>query len=89
MHEDCSYHHRRVSPENKISEGRRFFDSDPNRDVLWLKAVGNLPDKIFVKNDIYGIDEVDGIDAKQLGEKIASLPPRLLQVHLPVGIAPI
>ena len=73
-----------LSPENKISEGERFFDSDPNISVLWLKAAGDLPDKIFLKNDVYGINETDGLDDKQLGKKLASFdnPPLGVLRHI-------
>ena len=74
-----------LSPENTISESERFYDSDPNISVLWLKAAGDLPDKIFLKKDVYGIGKADananaaeGDDGKDeiierpLGEKLAS-----------------
>src|SRR5690606_37222572 len=48
-----------LSPENTISESERFYDSDPNISVLWLKAAGDLPDKIFLKKDVYGIGKAD------------------------------
>src|SRR5690606_17245399 len=84
-----------LSSENKISEGERFYDSDPNISVLWLKAVGDLPDKIFRKNDVYGIGEaganaVEGDDGKDeiierpLGKKLASFdnPPLGVLRHI-------
>lgn len=79
-----------LSPENKIAEGQRFFDSDPSQPVLWLKTAGSLADKIFLKNDVYGVDEDDAvaegdsINEKQLGVKIASFdnPPLGVLRHI-------
>lgn len=73
-----------LSPENTISEGERFFDDDPNVSALWLKSAGDLPDKIFLKNDVYGITVDDETGSTQLGEKLASFenPPLGVLRHI-------
>src|SRR5690554_2334021 len=73
-----------LSPENTIAEGERSYDDDPNVSVLWLKSVGDLPDKIFLKNDVYGVTVNDEIDSTHLGEKLASFenPPLGVLRHI-------
>lgn len=68
-----------LTPENKLLDGRRVYDSDPNRTVSLLESADGNPDKVFDRNDVYAVD------GKRLGGLIHSFVGPSLQTLRYVG----
>lgn len=68
-----------LTPTGKLQEGRRFFDTDPNRIVLLLESAEGRPDKVFDGNDIFAKKD------DRLGERLYSFVEPSLQILRYVG----
>jgi hypothetical protein len=68
-----------LTPEGDLQEGRRVFDSDPNKTVDVLESTEGHPDKVFIRNDIFTKQD------QRLGDLIHQFAEPSLQIVRYVG----